>query len=87
MVTVTPPPPHSNADLRWQFIQAPDSTWRWRRAANGDGPSVSPPFNNFGHCISDAIKHGFRPDMHPYSTRSSAGASTTNIEWSHGTQR
>jgi len=73
----------SNNGSRWQFVQAEDSTWHWHRGANGDGPTVSEPFDNFGRCLSDAIKHGFRPDLHPYSTRAGGAVSGPPIDWSH----
>lgn len=73
-------PPHTES--RWQFIQSEDSTWRWHRGANGDSASTSAPFKDFGRCVSDAIKHGFRADLHAYSTRTHGPVSGTHIDWS-----
>ena len=80
MPSTTPPPRHTES--RWQFIQSEDSTWRWHRGANGDTDSVSAPFKDFGRCVSDAIKNGFRADLHPYSTRAHGLISGTEIHWS-----
>ena len=74
-------------DARWKFIQAEDTLWRWSRAESSEGPATSPPFVSFGRCLSDAIKHGFRPDLHPYSKRTGiASPSGSLIEWIHATR-
>jgi hypothetical protein len=68
---------HSHAP-RWQFTQNTNQTWQWHRSSNGDVPGSSTEFAEFGACLSDAIKHGFRPDSHKYATRSSGW----QTEWS-----
>jgi hypothetical protein len=55
---------------RWTFVQNQNTRWQWFRGIHGHGPGSSPEFDDFGRCLSDAIKHGFRPDAHKYSTRS-----------------
>jgi hypothetical protein len=56
---------------RWQFTQNVNKAWQWHRSSNGDIPGSSLEFTEFGPCLSDAIKHGFRPDTDKYATRSS----------------
>jgi hypothetical protein len=63
--------------VRWRFVQGADSQWRWHRGANGDSPAVSSPFADFGRCVSDAIKNGFKADMHSYATQTPA----MSIDW------
>jgi hypothetical protein len=63
--------------LGWRFVQDANSKWRWYRAANGHSPAASEEFSNFGRCLSDAIKHGFKPDAHKYSTESKGW----NTDW------
>jgi hypothetical protein len=72
------PTPH------WEFIQGEDFQWRAYSSANGESPLVSEPFADFGRCVSDAIRHGFRADLHACSTRSNGKGSSTHTIWSQG---
>jgi len=64
---------------RWEFKQNARKRWQWFRGINGHGPGTSQEFDDFGPCISDAIKNGFQPDTHKYATHSENGHS---IDWS-----
>jgi hypothetical protein len=55
---------------RWEFVQEESAAWHWHRGANGHAPASSEAFKDFGKCVSDAIKHGFRPGAQRYSTLS-----------------
>jgi hypothetical protein len=74
----TPHAKESQDAVRWTFVQDDDSKWRWHRGANGNSPTVSSPFVDFGRCVSDAIKNGFKADTHSYSTQTPA----MTIDWS-----
>jgi hypothetical protein len=68
------PESHSDASRptspHWKFIQNENGAWRWYRGINGHGPGNSKEFDEFGPCLSDAIKNGFQPDTHHYATTS-----------------
>lgn len=72
------------ANTLWEFIQGEDFQWRSHHIAGGSSPIVSEPFADFGRCVSDAIRRGFRADMHAYATRSNGKGSSTHITWSQG---
>jgi hypothetical protein len=55
---------------RWKFVQNANATWQWHRGSNGHAPGTSNEFDDFGRCLSDAIKNGFKPDSHHYATQS-----------------
>ena len=73
--------PYANA--LWEFLQGEDFQWRSHHIASGS-PIISEPFADFGRCVSDAIKRGFRADLHAYATRSNGKGSSTHITWSQG---
>jgi hypothetical protein len=49
----------------WWFKQDPSSTpasWTWRSVAvDGSILNQSAPFPDYGHAVTDALRHGFRP--------------------------
>jgi hypothetical protein len=63
---------------RWEFKQNANKRWQWYRGINGHGPGTSKEFDDFGPCLSDAIKNGFRPDTDKYATHSGG----RSIDWS-----
>jgi hypothetical protein len=58
----------------WQFVLHRDGsseTWVWRRAdRDGALEEMSPPHDNFGKAIADALAHGFQPRRQLWETRS-----------------
>lgn len=61
------PPP---ATGQWQFFQAPDLRWCWRRfLTDGDAAETSRTFDDFGMCVRDAIGNGFHSKRQRYSAR------------------
>jgi hypothetical protein len=63
---------------RWEFKQNAHQRWQWHRGINGQGPATSKEFDDFGRCLSDAIRNGFKPDTHQYATRSNGWS----MDWS-----
>lgn len=64
--------------IAWEFLQDYQERWYWVKAAvNGTAAEKSGPFNSYGKCVSDAIRHGFNPNDHSYSN--SCGNRTTDF--------
>jgi hypothetical protein len=58
----------ARAAIRWRFRQDSQSQWHWRRFLYKKIVTESQAFNDYGECVLDAIRNGFKPADEPYET-------------------
>jgi hypothetical protein len=55
--------------ILWHFIQDTELRWHWRRLLVDHTVSAqSEAFDDYGRCVSDAIRNGFNPGRQGYSS-------------------
>lgn len=58
--------------VQWQFVEVsatPKDRWLWKKVPASDAPeTVSAEFADYGLAVCDALRHGFRPKRHYWST-------------------
>ena len=67
---------------RWhviEFTRSIDNRWSWRRLlTDGSIDTLSEPFEDYGNCVYDAIKNGFRPALHHWVVTTPLGVTHYN---------
>ena len=58
----------ARAGILWDFRQDSREQWHWRRFLYRKIVTESRAFDDYGQCVLDAIRNGFKPSKEPYET-------------------